>query len=577
MVSKKTNNKKKKKLSKKMKRRIRLIELGTGFLAIVVLFCFLVVSLFQFIFSSIHPTKYIKCPSSSLTTTQYTKVDGELEKSYVTLTRGTKVSLKESGSTSSVVSYDGLTLRVPNENLVNSLEEVVECDYVYPRRLANLQKEKDGPLEEQVVRKGDKVKVIGTDVVDFNEETGILDYYEVEIDGENYFLRGDYCESSAKAAAVNYAEDITYSTFWDEYFGEGYSEDAYISQVDYKPTPKVNYESNPMPEQVDVMHVNLFQFIEDKDYYMGLKDRSGINAFALEVKDDYGFFYYDSAVPKNYLKEPQKALNTSQISRKGFKNLIQEFQDAGYYMIGRIVTFKDLTFASQNPEAAITDKKTGELFLHNDEYWPSAYSRKAWMYNVDVAKELADLGFNEIQFDYVRFPDGTVTELLDGHIDLKNKYEESKAAALQGFLMYAKEELKKYEVYVAADVFAWPVVAGDDQDTGQFFPAIANVVDVIDPMPYMDHFAPGAMGFDEPTEEPGPVMYTFSTIVKQELSHLKTPAIYRTWIQGYDMEPKGVRDQIEAINEAGFKGYMVWYGVGLKGDIENIIEGCISG
>lgn len=566
--------KKKRKLSKKVRNRIML---GTGFVAVITLTCFLIVSVLQFIVGSIHPTKYISCPSNTLTTSQYVKVGNELEESYFTIVRGSKVSVKEVGELTSVVEYEGITLRIPNENLASSLKEVVEVDYVYPRRLVNLQKKRNGPLNDTVVTKGEKVKVVKVDENDFNPDTGIVDYYEVEKDGELYYLRGDYCETSSEAANYNYGEDVNHSVYWDYYFGDGYSQDAYIDQIDYKPSVKVQYESNPIPETVNAMHVTLGYFLRDKEFYMSLNKKCGINAFILEVKNDSGSFYYDSDVAGKYLDKPEKALTETALTKDGLADLVQELKDAGYYVIARMVTFKDAIFALQNEDDAITETKDGSLYLHNDEYWPSAYSRKAWMYNCDVAKELAQLGFNEIQFDYVRFPDGTLTDLLDGNIDLKNTYNESKAAALQGFLMYAKEELKKYEVYVAADVFAWPVCAEDDQDTGQFFPALANVCDVINPMPYLDHFSQGALGIENPQEAPGETLYEFSKVVTQELQGITNPAIYRTWIQGYSLDYKGVQEEIEGINKAGYSGYAVWYGHGEKDDIEPILKGCIEG
>ncbi|MBP3853504.1 MAG: hypothetical protein J6D18_02930, partial [Erysipelotrichaceae bacterium] len=333
--------------------------------------------------------------------------------------------------------------------------------------------------------------------------------------------------------------------------------------------------NNPMPSEVNAVHVSLENFVKNKDYYLDLKKTTGINAFVIVLKGDGGDLYYDSEVLKDYLDKPEKALVASMMSKEELTELIDEIKDHGYYVIARIVTFKDTIFAEQNVSDAISEKGSKKLFELNDEYWPSVYSRKAWMYNIDIAKEIAQCHVNEVQFDYCRFPDGTA--LVKDKIDMKNKYNESKVAAIQGFFMYAKAELQQYEVYVAADIFAWPVIADDDQDIGQFFPSIANVVDVICPMPYADLFSQGAMGIDDPVAEPEETMYKFSMIVSSLMDNTSSNAVYRTWIMAYSpYESKEIIQEINGINKAGFEGYLIWYGNGDAKDLKTVDEGFIS-
>ena len=252
---------------------------------------------------------------------------------------------------------------------------------------------------------------------------------------------------------------------------------------------------------------------------MDLKKKTSINSLCIELKGDEGYLWYKSDVPEKYMNASNVVCDYAILSQKELSKLFKEFQDEGFYIIARLVTFKDPLFAQYDKNAALTDKQ-GNLLLHNNSYWPSAYSREAWMYNVDIAKEVAACNVNEIQFDYVRFPDGTLQNSLDNTIDFKNKYNESKVSALQGFLMYAKISLMDYQVYVAADIFGWPVVAEDDQDIGQFLPAMASVVDVISPMPYLDHFSKGSMGIEDPTEKPRETLKQFSSIVKRQLDKI---------------------------------------------------------
>lgn len=128
---------------------------------------------------------------------------------------------------------------------------------------------------------------------------------------------------------------------------------------------------------------------------MNLNDTTGINSLAIEIKGDGGSIFYDSDVPEDYLSNPSEATSSSLMSKDELSSLFKELQDDGFYVIARVVTFKDAIFASQNPDDSFTDQN-GNLVLHNDEYWPSAFSRKAWSYNVDIAKEIAQCNVNEI-------------------------------------------------------------------------------------------------------------------------------------------------------------------------------------
>lgn len=544
------------------------------FIGAFILICALFFTLGSLIYGKIHPTKYISSAGNVLEVRVPYIVNGEIDETVVEIPRGTKVQIEEIEEDQSSFRYEGTLITLDNSYLKDSVEECLVIDNVYPRRLVNLREKKDGTLSEEIVKKGEEVRVVQIDPDDLDTQTGEIAWYKVEKDGKEYWLNGKYVETSEDLATKTWVENITYSTYWDEYYGEGYSKDAFLTQIDYKPTKNHNYENNPMLENCNAVHVSLEYLIKYKDYYLNLSKETGINAYVVELKGDSGYVWYQSEVLNDYLKDPEEALQGSLCSLDELQDLIEEFQDAGYYMIGRIVTFKDVLFASQNTEESITDT-SGQLIMHNNEYWPSAYSRKAWMYNVEIAKEIASTGINEIQFDYVRFPDGLVSK--SDQLDLKNTYNESKTAALQGFLQYASDELEPYEVYVAADVFAWPLAAQDDQDIGQFFLAMANCVDVICPMPYSDHFSAGALGIDDPSSDPGEVLARYTELAEKELSEIEDPPVYRSWIQGYgDLTPQQIEDQIKAIDETGYSGYMVWYGFGSPDSLDTNKEGYIE-
>ena len=525
----------------------------------------------------LHPSKYIASSSNTLEVKIPYKKHGEIEEEILYIPRGTEVELRESGKNSSTVKYDGREFEINNSYLADSLEECIQVDYVYPRRLVNLRTEKAGALSDKVVEKGERVEVVSVSSEDLNTETGEIKWYQVQKGKKTYWLSGYYVETSKELAEKKYGESVTYSTYWDDYFGDGYSQDAYIDQVDYKPfLQDIDYGDNQMISNCNSVHVNLDYLVKYPDYYLSLKDTTGINSICVEVKGDGGYIWYDSEVPENYMKDTSAVLGSTVATKKEMAKLFKKFQDAGFYVIARIVTFKDGMFAENNLDDALTNKD-GTLYYHNEEYWPSAYSRNAWMYNVDIAKEVAQCNVNEIQFDYVRFPDGTCYDAIDETIDFKNTYNESKVAALQGFLMYAKEELVPYQVYLSADLFAWPVVAEDDQDIGQFLCADAIVLDAVSPMPYTDHFSQGSMGIADPTTEPEETLYQFSTRVKRQMSKITTNCLYRTWIQGYgDFTADDVKAEINGINRAGYEGYIVWFGNGSPDSLDINYTGYID-
>ncbi|MFQ9924506.1 MAG: putative glycoside hydrolase [Beduini sp.] len=513
------------------------------------------------------------------------------------LIRGTKVigiKASDKNKENMIIKTDqnSKEFEIDKKYLVETIEECVTNQTIYPRLMVNLRKDKGEPLEKSVGNKGEALPIKRINYErDFNKDTGEVSGYMIEKEGQIYYVDSMYVEPTLEEATKAYPQHVIHSAYWDYYFGDGYSQTAYIASLDYKPFNKKQYTNNPLRSDINAVHISMNIFKQEFDYLLGLCKETGINALVVEVKSDIGDIAFESEQCKPYLNDSNRAIKDAVVTKSDLQSLIDRCHQEGIYLIARIVTFKDQIFAQQNSEESILSND-GSLLIHNGENWPSAYSRKSWMYNVAIAKEVAVMGFNEIQFDYVRFPDGLVDGEMNGEINLHNTYDEYKTQALQRFLMYAYEELSPLEVYVAADVFAWPAVAEDDQNIGQFIPALANVVDVISPMPYPDHFGPGNMGSDQPWQNPETTLQNYSEIMKEVLNSIPTPAIYRTWIQGYacmghvckgtpgnpqrDYGSQEMMDQIHGINNAGFEGYMVWSGYGGSGMFEERKAGFIS-
>lgn len=132
---------------------------------------------------------------------------------------------------------------------------------------------------------------------------------------------------------------------------------------------------------------------------------------------------------------------------------VSPVDDNNIYTIARIFSFKDPKYAARYPEKAITYKSNGQPFTNSDGIiWLSAHDRQLWEYNIEVAKEAAKVGFDEIQFDYVRFPASNGGK-LDMYLDYKNELNESKPVTIQNYLKYAREELSSFNVYISADIY----------------------------------------------------------------------------------------------------------------------------
>lgn len=329
--------------------------------------------------------------------------------------------------------------------------------------------------------------------------------------------------------------------------------------LDYDAYEKPKFENNVMPGTVKALYLNN-EAIRNPEAYIAVADGCGINAFVVDVMDG-GAIGYASPVMQQYSPSAyEDAYNTLE----DYQAAVKKLKDSGYYVIGRITAFNDPNLAADHPECVVADL-SGRPLKIGGMYWPSVYSRDVWQYKVDLALEAArTMGFNEIQFDYVRFPDGTWGYDEAGTIDYRNTNDESRAQAVQRFLQYAADRLHEAGVYVSADVFG---ECAEKYVTayGQYWAAISGVVDAISAMPYPDHYS--ASGSWLPWEHPYETMKTFGEKAAARQQETPSPAAVRTWIQCYNAirepyntyGPDEVAAQIRALTETGNTGgYMTW-------------------
>ena len=459
----------------------------------------------------------------------------------------------------SQVKYDKNEYYILSSNLVDDINDAVLEKEMYVRTSVTLYENLESIKIKGLVEKGEKLEILGFNSIN---DDGSVDMYKVKYNEQEGYVYGKYLVNNYEESILNYDEEGIYQIHKKrgDSWGGG---DA--GTLDYYPYEKPKFENNVMPSEVRSLYMDA-SAVYNVDEYIKLAKESGINAIVVDIKD--GTVAYPANAMKEYsITNYNRAIN----SYEEYKNAIKKIKDAGLYVIGRITTFKDSNYATDHPEDTILDTATGKSYNHDGSYWPSAFSRDVWEFNVSLAIEsVKEMGFNEIQFDYVRFPDRVQSLEKAGKIDYNNTYNESKAQAIQRFVMYACDEIHKYGAYVSIDVF------GEAAHTyvtpyGQYWPAISNVADVISGMPYPDHFGKYDYNFKEPVWTiPYDLLYKWGNeFVVNRQKEIPTPAIVRTWIQAYDAikEPKVIYDadmvskEIQGLYDAGLTGgFITWNG-----------------
>ena len=299
------------------------------------------------------------------------------------------------------------------------------------------------------------------------------------------------------------------------------------------------------------------------DELIELAKKNNINAFVIDVKGDYGELTFPMSESIN---KYTKSANKNPIIKE-IEPVIKKLKDNGIYTIARIVSFKDTIYAKENPDKIIVYKDGGKAFTNSDGLvWVSAYDKNLWEYNVTVAKEAAKAGFNEIQFDYVRFPASNGGK-LDKVLNYRNADNMTKAEAIQKYLNYAKKELSPYNVYISADIYGQVGSSSDDMSLGQFWEAVSSEVDYVSPMMYPSHYGKGVYGLDIPDANPYKTIYHSTKDSINRNNNISSPAIIRPWIQAFTATwvtghihygPKEVKEQIKAMKDLGVDEYILW-------------------
>lgn len=292
-----------------------------------------------------------------------------------------------------------------------------------------------------------------------------------------------------------------------------------------------------------------------------LIDYTELNAVVIDVKNDEGNITYQM----NLQAAQEMGACINYIS--DMEGLMAELKEHNIYTIARIVCFKDPYLAEHNPELALKKADGSNLTDAYGLTWVNPYNEEVWEYLTDVALAAADMGFDEIQYDYVRFPIGNEAEKADYGVDIQSYPKEQ---AIMNFLDYATERLHEKGIPVTADVFGTIIGSAIDvEQVGQDYVGLGSTVDVLCPMIYPSHYGKGVFGFDVPDAHPYDTVYAALMASKNELAGIADDdrAVVRPWLQAFTATwvsghitygGDEIREQIQAVYDAGYEEWILW-------------------
>lgn len=299
-----------------------------------------------------------------------------------------------------------------------------------------------------------------------------------------------------------------------------------------------------------------------------IKD-SNLNTMVIDVKDDTGNITMK-------LNTGDKQVDKNTLDIVDGKKLLKKLHDNNIYPIARIVTFKDTKLANEHPEWTFKNSDGSVWTNGKGDSFVNPFMKEVWKYDIDVAKAAAKAGFQDIQFDYVRFPEGFENQ-ADSLTYNKGEYKNSQMSSgdqrvdtITKFLEYANKELKPMGVNVSADVFGYSALVENAPGIGQSFPKISKNVDAISSMIYPSHWSNGDFGLQAPDTEP---YKTVNRYIQKENSLLDTlgkdKPISRPWIQDFtasylgagnyiDYDAKAISEEVQALKDNGVNEFLLW-------------------
>lgn len=331
----------------------------------------------------------------------------------------------------------------------------------------------------------------------------------------------------------------------------------YYSVVNLKNTEKqkeIKHIKTPEPVKGIYMTSWVAGTKNRREELIKLADSTEINSIMIDIKDYSG---------KIFLKTENPLLNSYEALENripDLKELIKTLHEKNIYVIGRISVFQDDFLAKKKPEFAIKNSQGGVWRDNKGVSWLDPANKKIWDYTIVIAEESEKSGFDEISFDYIRFPsDGnlknTVYNSWDGKIP--------KSEVIKSFFVYLNKNLNELGVPVSANLFGLTLRRTDDMNIGQILENTAPYFDFINPMVYPSHYPKGFNGFKNPAEHPYEIIFDELEKGKERLLLATTsPYKLRPWLQDFDLgadyNASMIKKEKQAVYDAGLDSWMSW-------------------
>lgn len=329
-------------------------------------------------------------------------------------------------------------------------------------------------------------------------------------------------------------------------------------------TPDAALHTDPQPGAPKVKGIYVTAYSaggERMETLLALLDKTELNSMVIDIKDDAGYITYKTDNTElQQMGHPQPFIGD-------INKLMTRLKEHDVYPIARIVVFKDSVLAKKNKELSFVNTDGSVWANKGGDSFVNPYNEAVWKYNVDIAKEAAKLGFKEIQFDYVRFPEG-----FEKRADtLKyTKSDRPRVEIIADFVKYAKAELAPLGVRVSVDIFGYAASVPAAEGIGQDFVKISKNVDVISPMIYPSHYSTGWFDVKDPDKDPYATIKGSMVDTHKKLDPLGSyKPVIRPWIQDFTASwlgsghyvkygKKQVEDQIRALKDENVDEFLLW-------------------
>ncbi len=314
----------------------------------------------------------------------------------------------------------------------------------------------------------------------------------------------------------------------------------------------------PRPNSIRGLYVNAWAAGSSSRMgpLLDLVRQTEVNSLVIDIKDATGFLSHRTEVALAH-----EIGASGEVRINDLPGLLLRLEQEGIYPIARIVMVKDPILASNRPEYAVNDTAGGVWVDSKGITWLNPYVQGVWDYHLEIAREVAEMGFPEIQFDYIRFPDAPQSDL--GRAVFHGNEGRSRASAIRDLLAHLRSELADLNVQVTADVFGVTTSARRDVGIGQLWESFIDVVDVALPMVYPSHYWTGSFGFEVPNAHPYEIVLRALTDALSRSEQIAGAGLTRPWLQDFSLgepiyEGAEVRAQIQATYDAGIDEWILW-------------------